>query len=162
MRDYLHIDEWTTAYPDTRVHTPTGLRRTRPELRIDRVHGDPPDPAVAATLDEIEIRGFRLEERVVYHRPSRTHVVADLVHNVGRPDGIWPGVYTRVMGFHDRVALSRMIRWTGFSDRAAARTSVDRVLALPFERIVVGHGAPVEQGARQALASAFAWLASPS
>lgn len=51
-----------------------------------------------------------------------------------------------------------MIRAIGFSDRAAARRSVDAVLALPFDRLVVGHGAPLDAGAREALASAYAWL----
>ena len=157
---HLHIAEWAAIYPEARVHAPAGLGRKRADLEIDRSHGDPADPAFAATIDEVEIRGFRLEESVVLHRPSRTLVVADLVHNVGRPDGIWPALYTRAMGFHDRVALSRMIRWTGFSDRAASRASIDRVLALPFDRIVVGHGAPIERGAKQALAEAFEWLSA--
>jgi len=28
----------------------------------------------------------------------------------------------------------------------------------PFERLVVGHGAPVTSGAKEALAAAYAWL----
>jgi hypothetical protein len=62
------------------------------------------------------------------------------------------------MGFYDRVALSRMLRWTAFSDRRAARTAVDTLLALPIERIVVGHGAPIGDEATEALAGAFRWL----
>jgi glyoxylase-like metal-dependent hydrolase (beta-lactamase superfamily II) len=62
------------------------------------------------------------------------------------------------MGFHDRVALSRVLRWTSFSDRAAARRSLDAVLALDFERIIVGHGPPIESGAKAALTGAFSWL----
>lgn len=63
-----------------------------------------------------------------------------------------------MMGFHDRVALSRMIRWTGLSDRRAARASVDRLLALDFDRLVVGHGQPLASDGKQALAAACAWL----
>ena len=62
------------------------------------------------------------------------------------------------MGFYDRVALSRMIRWTAFPDKAAARRSIDRLLALPFERLVVGHGTPFATGGKEALAAACAWL----
>ncbi len=64
------------------------------------------------------------------------------------------------MGFYDRVALSRMIRWAAFSDRAAARRSLDEVLAQPFDRLIVGHGAPLAAGGRDALAAAYSWLAS--
>ena len=62
------------------------------------------------------------------------------------------------MGFYDRVALSRVIRWTAFSNPGAARESVDRLLAWDFERVIVGHGAPVVANAKDVLASAFAWL----
>jgi glyoxylase-like metal-dependent hydrolase (beta-lactamase superfamily II) len=62
------------------------------------------------------------------------------------------------MGFYDRVALSRFIRWTAFSDREAARRSLEQVLSLSFDRLVVGHGAPVTRGARESLAAAYNWL----
>jgi hypothetical protein len=64
------------------------------------------------------------------------------------------------MGFYDRVALSRMIRWTAFSDRAAARRSLDELLAHPFDRIVVGHGAPLTASGPEALAAAYSWLSA--
>jgi len=62
------------------------------------------------------------------------------------------------MGFYDRIALSRMIRWTGFRDRRAARRSLDGLLARDIDRLIVGHGAPVAGGAKEALASAYLWL----
>jgi hypothetical protein len=62
------------------------------------------------------------------------------------------------MGFYDRVALSRVIRWTAFNDRAEARRSVDRILAHGFERLVVGHGTPIDLDAREALAQALSFL----
>ena len=147
--------EWAAAFPTARVHAPARLAK---KLRVDRAHGSAPEPAFAGVVDELHIDGCRLDETVLVHRPSRTLVVADLVHNIGRPDGAWTRFYTRAMGFYDRVALSRMLRWAAFSDRAAARKSVDAVLALPFERLVVGHGAPLAAGAKEALAAAYAWL----
>jgi hypothetical protein len=150
--------EWAAAFPTARVHAPARLAKRRRELRVDRAHGAGPEPAFAGVVDELHIDGCRLDETVLFYRPARTLVVADLVHNIGRPDGAWTRLYTRAMGFYDRVALSRMLRWAAFSDRAAARKSVDAVLALPFERLVVGHGAPLAAGAREALAAAYAWL----
>ncbi len=128
-------------------------------MRIDRVHGaGAPEPAFAGVVDELHIDGFRLQETVLWHAPARTLVVADLVHNIGRPVHRWTRMYTRMMGFYDRVALSRVIRSTAFSDRAAARRCVDDLLARPFDRLIVGHGAPVTAGGRDALAAAYAWL----
>ncbi|MCY1054680.1 hypothetical protein [Nannocystis sp. SCPEA4] len=156
------IGEWAAAFPSARLHAPKGLAAKRRDLRIDRIHGTEPEPAFAGVVDEVCIEGFRLEESVLVYRPARALIVADLVHNVGRPSGRWAALYTRMMGFYDRVALSRMIRWAGFADRALARRSLDRLLALPFDRLVVGHGGPLTAGAHEAVAAAYAWLPGES
>jgi hypothetical protein len=155
---HLHVGEWARAYPDARVHAPPGLAKKRPDLRIDRVHGAVPEPAFDGVVDELRIDGFRMQETVLFHRPSSTLVVADLVHNIGRPRHWWTRLYTSVMGFYDRVALSRFIRLTAFPDRVAARRSIDLVLACPFERAIVGHGPPLVDDARATLERVWAWL----
>lgn len=155
---HLFIGDWSAAFPAARLHAPPGLRQKRPDLRIDRLHPGPAEPDFAEHVDELPISGFRLEESVLYHRASRTLVVADLVHNLGRPTHAWTAFYARSMGFYDRVALSRMLRWAAFSDRQSARRSVDAVLAQPFERLVVGHGTPLGAEAREALRQAYTWL----
>ena len=155
---HLRVGEWSAAFPSARLHAPAGLAKKRPDLRIDRAHTAAPEMAFAGFVDELRIDGFRLEESVLFYRPARTLVVADLVHNIGRPQHRWTKFYTRTMGFYDRVALSRMIRWAAFSDRAAARRSLDELLARPFDRLIVGHGAPLAAGGREALAAAYTWL----
>ena len=155
---HLWIGEWATAFPSARLHAPARLAKKRPDLRIARVHGTAPEPAFAGVIDELRIDGFRLDETVLVHRPSRTLVVADLVHNVGRPGHWWTKLYTQSMGFYDRVALSRMIRWTAFSDRAAARRSFNKLMTLPFDRLILGHGEPLSVGAHEALAAAYTWM----
>jgi hypothetical protein len=152
------IGEWASAFPSARLHAPASLAKKRPDLRINRPLGDAPEPAFAGVVDEVPIHGFRLEETVLVYRPANALVVADIVHNIGQPQHGWTKFYTRLMGFYDRVALSRMIQWTGFHDKARARRSIDDVLARPFERLVVGHGAPLAQGGREALVNAYAWL----
>jgi hypothetical protein len=158
---HLSIAQWQAAFPAARLHAPPGLAKKRRDLHIDRISGpgwSSDEPSFAATVDELPIDGFFLEERALFHRPSRTLIVADVVHNVGRPTHGWTRLYARMAGFYDRVALSRVIRWTAFRDKAAARRSIDALIALPFERIVVGHGAPVTSNARDLLAAAYTWL----
>jgi hypothetical protein len=155
---HLHIGEWAAAFPSARLHAPEGMAKKRGDLRIDRVLGSTPEPAFAGIVDEQSIGGFRLKESVLFYRPAGTLVVADLVHNIGRPQHGWTRFYTRTMGFYDRVALSWMLRASAFSDRAAARRSLDELMARPFDRVIVGHGAPIGTGARESLAAAYAWL----
>ena len=155
---HLWVGDWARAFPSARLHAPGRLARKRRDLRIDRIHGSAPEPAFAGVLDELHIDGCRLEESVLVYRPSRVLLMADLVHNVGRPEHRWTQLYTRTMGFYGRVALSRILRWTAFSDRKAARRSLNELLALPFDQLIVGHGKPVAAGAREALAAAYIWL----
>ncbi|MBV8773501.1 MAG: hypothetical protein JO166_14405 [Deltaproteobacteria bacterium] len=155
---HLWIGDWANAFPTARLHAPRLLAKKRPDLRVHRVHGSAPEPSFAGVIDEVRIDGFRMAESVLLYRPSRTLVVADLLHNVGRPQHPWTKLYTRAMGFYDRVALSRMLRWTAFSDRAAARRSLDQLLALSFEGLIVGHGKPLTADARQLVARAYTWL----
>ncbi len=155
---HLHAASWAAAYPGARVHGAPGLQKKRADLRIDRVLGAATDADLEA-FEEVPIDGFRLGETALFHRPSGTMLVADLVHNVGRPEGLWTKTYTTMAGFYDQVALSRVLRWTAFSDRAAARRSIDRLLAQPFERLLVGHGDVLDSGAREAFEGAYDWLA---
>lgn len=157
---HLHIGEWAAAFPSARLHAPAGLAKKRPDLRIDRVHGTDPEPSFAGVVEELTIAGFRLEETALFVRPASTLIVADLVHNIGSPPHPWTKVYAGAMGFYDRIALSRMLRWVAFSDRAAARRSIDALLGLPFERVVLGHGTPITTDAREALATAYQWLSA--
>ena len=152
------VGEWAAAFPAARVHAPAALKEKRRDLRVDRLHGDGPEPAFSGFIEEIRIQGCRLGETALFYRPASTLLVANLAHNVGRPTHGWTALYTRMMGFHDRVALSRALRWTAFSDRRVARLSVDELLSLPFDRLVVGHGEAITTGAPQALAAAYAWL----
>lgn len=155
---HMWAGEWANAFPDACVHGPVALRKKRPDLRMDRAHDRDPLGELGGTFDEIHIDGFRLDESVLVHRPTKTLLVADLVHNVGRPDHWWAVVYSKAMGFYDRVAISRVLRWAAFDDRAAARQSLERLCSYDFDRLVVGHGTPVEGSARQAVRGALEWL----
>ena len=157
---HLWLGEWAAAYPAARVHAPGGLSRKRPGLRIDRLHGAEaaPEPAFAGVIDELPVAGFRPRETALLHRPTGTLAVADLVCNVGRPPHGWTATYARAMGFYDRVALSRVIRWSGFDDKKAARQSLRALLDRPFDRVIVGHGEPLLAGGHDALAAAYGWL----
>ena len=156
---HLWIGEWASAFPSARLHAPAGLARKRQDLRLDRrIDNSTPEPAFHDVIDELHINGLRLGETALFYRPSRTLIVADLIHNVGRPEHRWTKVYARTMGFYDRISLSRMIRWTAFSDKIAARRSIDQLLAMAFDALIVGHGRPVAEGARPVLAAAYSWL----
>lgn len=83
------IGEWSEAFPSARLHAPSGLAKKRADLAIHRFHDREPEPAFAGIIDELGIRGFRLQESVLIYRPAETLIVADLVHHIGRPQHRW-------------------------------------------------------------------------
>jgi hypothetical protein len=157
---HTYLKEWAALFPEARVHGPHGLEKKCPGVEVHRYHGTSDEPAFAGTVKEFVVEGCRLKESVLLYEPAGTLLVADLVHNVGQPEGSWTKFYTKAMGFYDQVALSRMIRWTAFDDRKAARASVQAILSHPFERLIVGHGVPLLEGANATLSEAYTWLCS--
>lgn len=132
---HLFAEAAVRRWPGAMVHAAPGVRRKQPGLRIDReLPGDDWRPDLEAEL----VGGTpRLNEVVLFHRPSGTLVCADLF-------------------FHLRTRLVLALAGTGggqlaqsrewsfaCKDRAAARASVDRILGWPIARVAMCHGSAV-------------------
>ena len=63
----------------------------------------------------------------------------------------------RLIGSYGRFGPSSLDPWL-IRDRAAARASLERILAWDFDRVVVAHGAVLEHGGRDALRRGYRWL----
>jgi hypothetical protein len=98
-------------------------------------------------------------EHVLFHQPSRSLVVSDLMFNVHACRGVGMELFFRCVGVWKRTAQSRFWRFL-VRDRAAAATSAARVLDWDFERVVVAHGTVVEDDARARARQALAWMTS--
>ena len=99
----------------------------------------------------------RLNEVVFLHRASRTLILTDLAFNLGSDMPWLSRVMLRINDCYDCFGTSRILRTT-FKDRAAIRTSLDRILAWDFDRLVLSHGRNVDTGAKELLRDAYAFL----
>jgi hypothetical protein len=158
LMHHLSMGDWAAAFPEARVVAPAGLRRKRPELRIDAELGEAPEPGYASVFEQAPLRGMPgLDEFAFLHRPSRTLLLTDVAFNFHHSPSWMTRTYLRLSGAYGRLAVT----WVGkrmVKDRAALRASLERVLAWDFERVVVCHGEVQERGGREALRAAFAWL----
>ena len=95
-------------------------------------------------------------EVVLFHKPSRTLVVTDLVLNFPKTAPwftrtamfcacAYPGCQASVF---ERVGMKR----------AVAREEIGAILDFGFERIIMAHGEIIESNAREAFANAYRWL----
>jgi uncharacterized protein DUF4336 len=109
----------------------------------------------AGQLETLAIEGWRLEEVALFHRPSRTLVLTDLCFNIQRSDFRIARFFFKANDMWRRFGPSRILRNIGVSDRAALARSLERMLAWDFERILPGHGDPIERGGPAALRAAW-------
>jgi len=154
---HVYVADAIRRWPAARVHAPAAMRRKRPELRIDADLSNTPDPEWCGVLVPLHIDGSMLDETVFVHAPSRSLIAADLVENFETSPHLATRLYLKAAGLQGRVGWSRFLR-PAYRDRRAARVSIDRLLELDFDRIVLAHGRVLEQGGPAAVREAFRWL----
>ncbi|MFN8601531.1 MAG: DUF4336 domain-containing protein [Candidatus Binatia bacterium] len=155
---HLYAGDVARAYPDARLWVAPGLPEKRPDLVHAGVLGDEAPNEWRGELEQAFFRGRPYENEVAFFHPAtRTLIVCDLAFNFG-PRDAWP---TRVL-----MSLLRSYGKLGPSkldpllirDRAAARASLERILAWDFDRVIVAHGDVQESGGYALMRDGYAWL----
>jgi hypothetical protein len=155
---HMYLADALRRYPAARVVAPRGLKHKQPALRIDFALEEALPEELSSAVDVVPIEGApKLDEFAFFHKATRTLVLTDLVFNIEQPKGWFAHLVLMAVGVHKRLGTSRALRlW--FSDRARAARSVESMLALPFETLVMAHGEVVRENARARLAEALSWL----
>ncbi len=116
----------------------------------------PPPPEWGNEIEIKRIEGVpSMEEHAVFHRPSRTLIVADLLFNFGPDAPAWTRFLMLVaVGKKHDPGMARSMRMT-VKDDAALRRSLAEIETWDFDRIIVGHGDVVEIGGKQQYTAAL-------
>jgi hypothetical protein len=157
---HLYAGEVARFYPEARLWVAPGLDRKRPDLAFVAVVGDEAPDEWKGELDQTFFRGRPYENEVVFlHRASRTLVLCDLAFNFGSRAAAPTRWLMKLIRSYGRFGPSRLDPLL-IRDRAAARGSLERILAWDFDRVVVAHGDVLESGGREALRRGYSWLLS--
>jgi len=143
------------SYPSAQLLAAPRAPWRRKSLTFHASLADQPPAAWAGQVESLLVRGFRLHEVVLFHRPSRTLVLTDLCFSIQRSASRVARSFFRANGMWQRFGPSRIIRRIGVADRAAFQHSLEHVLGWDFERIVPGHGDVIEHGGPAALRAAW-------
>lgn len=154
---HLHAGEAVAAYPQALLHGPAKLQRKRTDLKFGATLTETPHADWQDQLIPYHIDGSLLDETVFYHLPSRSLITVDVVENITHCAHAPTRWYLRLGGIYGRVGWHRLMRGV-YRNRAAARASFERILRLPFERVVVAHGEVIERDAHGKLRRGLAWL----
>ncbi len=155
---HLHAGGARELWPQALLHGPAALQAKRSDLHFDAVFSEQLHPDWAQDLVAITIEGSMLGETVLFHPVSKTLITVDLVENFSHCDHAPTRWYLKLGGIYGRVGWHRLLQLV-YRNKSKARASVDRILALPFERVLVAHGnRNIEHDARNALREGLRWL----
>jgi hypothetical protein len=154
---HTYAGEAQRAYPAALLLAPPGMEKKRPDLKIGESFSEAGHPGWGGALLPVSVDGCMLKETVLFHPATRTLIGADLVENFETVDHLPTRLYLKASGIYGRVGWSRLMRFV-YRDRAAARRSVERILALDFDRAIIAHGRPLERDAKASVRQAFTWL----
>lgn len=155
---HLHVRSAQAAFPKATTWICPGVETRAPNLVFDEVLGDDPPSAWRGELDHALVAGRIMREVAMYHRPSRTLLVVDLIENFTDATPYT----TNALKFWFKYVFRMWNRprpapeyWLAWGDRHAVARSLRRILAWDFERIIVSHGDLIDQQAHQAAAEAW-------
>ncbi|MFK8004055.1 MAG: hypothetical protein AB8H86_31105 [Polyangiales bacterium] len=137
---HLFVSEWREAFPDASVHVPQSLVSKRADLADCHFLGEEAHSDYADVIAQQRMHGLPLiDETWFFHRPSKTLINNDLMHNVHEESSALARSAWWMMGAWKNFGPSRMERWLA-RDKPALRDSVEAALAWKFERALVAHG----------------------
>lgn len=153
---HLQILPFAGRFPEAKLYVAPGLKKKRPDLDGATELSD--EALWPEDMDQLFFEGYPSANEIdFFHRRSRTLITTDIVVNVG-PEAPWlTRLAFRLLGRYDDFGPS-LLEKIFITDRAAARRSLERLLAWEFDRVTLTHGQILEQGGREAMRRGFAWL----
>lgn len=152
---HLFAADCMTASPQAKLFGAPGLLAKRPDLQGMVELQAVAEPAWQADLEQLFFAGLPMvNETVWFHKPSRTLIITDLLQCYQGELSFGLKLYARLTGTLNQWAVPKTVRWM-VKDREAARASARKMLAWPFERVIVAHNAILEADAHVVVKKAF-------
>ena len=152
LRHDTFAREGRNAFPSAHYLAPDGFSRSA---------GLPTEPLIPPPTEwaeEIAVAGIdgapQFGEVVMLHRPTKTLIVAELIFNFGSEHDLWTRLFLWLATVGGRCEPGMTFPYKlAIKDAMAYSASVRRILAWDFDRIIVGHGTPIESGGKEKLRS---------
>lgn len=152
---HLYLGAAGERFKGMQLWAAPGVAKKQPSLTLrtlDLAPGEPRPEELAPGIVALVVPGIpKLNEVVLFHRPSRTLLVADLLFNMQTYDSWLIDLMLLTAGTRKRFAQSRLIGLLT-KDPAAVRAAQQEILAWDFHRVVMAHGDVVESGAKDRVA----------
>ncbi|MCF8179666.1 MAG: DUF4336 domain-containing protein [Sulfuritalea sp.] len=144
------------AHPSAQGFIAAGLESKRPDLgRFQQVPRDSPWGS--------EIQGFFIDglpilnETAWFHSDTGTLVLTDLLFCFAETNRGITALISKLLGVRGKLGMSRTMKFATKDKQALAR-SVQPLLSLPVQRVIVAHDQVINEQPVAKLKQAFAWL----
>ena len=161
---WMFLQGWQKACPDTTTWAVPGLGRRAPVraagVRIDAELGPDAPPSWGGAIDLVAFQAPGFAEVALFHRPSRTLVLTDLVLNLESQgqsfDALVAAEALGIRAPHGKAPL--YLRLLLDLDRRRASEAAARLIAFRPERVIFAHGRWFERDGTAQLRRSLAWL----
>src|SRR5690606_16054796 len=161
---WTYVREWQSHCPGATSWGAPGLSRRKAVieagLRIEHDLADGITPDWQQAIETVIVRGKGITEAALFHRPSRTLVLTDLVVNVEPRKLPLPlGIGVRLVGAaapHGRAPVYARAAFKAGGEPAAA--AAERLVALQPDRVIFAHGRWLEANGTAELRRSLDWL----
>ena len=152
LRHDTFASEGRRAFPAARYLAPDRFSLTT------GFTAEPLIPPPAEWAEEIAVTAIggapAFGELVMLHRPSKTLIVADLIFNFEDERSLWAKAFLWLATVNGRYRPGMTLPYKlALKDHVAYAASVREILTWDFDRIIVGHGDPIDSGGREKLRS---------
>jgi len=160
---WMFLGDWQRACPGATTWGVPGLR-DRAQVRasgvqIDRELGSVPPPEWSREVDQVFLQAAFFTEVDLFHRPSRTLMVADIVLNVeGRRMPPLPRFMAGVLGILEPDGKAPLyLRLLLRTNRGAVAEAAARLVGFEPRRVIVSHGRVLDLDAPARLQHSLRW-----
>jgi hypothetical protein len=154
---HMYAGPACAAFPGAKLYGPAPLQKKRSDLHFDMTLSETAPDSWQGALLPLSIRGCLLNETVFFHAASRTLITSDLIENFTHCDHGFTKAYLRLGGVFGKPGWHPLLRAVYYK-RAEARADVEKILALPIERLVIAHGDIVTSDPKAAIRNGLRWL----
>lgn len=134
------------AFPGLPFFAPPGLAQ-RLDFEIKSL--DAPPPEWGSELEVIHLEGApAMDEYVFFHHPSGTLIVCDLLFHFPEFSSWWAkGLLQLGLGKDPAPGFSKRLK-KAIENKQAFRNSLRKIMKLPIQRVLPGHGVVLDRQAK--------------
>lgn len=161
---HLFLADWHKAYPKARLWGPGSTIGKRTDLDFEEPLEDLVPEAWGGEFEQFWFRGSPLMEEIVFfHKSSRTVIFADMTENFSKEFlekhwSWWQRPLARCAKIVEPFGRAPMEwRWSWFK-KERDRASLERLLALNPEKIIMAHGVWQNKDGADFIRRSFQWL----